>query len=60
MTATPDPTEGHADPRRSIAADPLGAVPRPVRHPDPELVYLDGNSLGRPPRDDRAAGRVAR
>jgi kynureninase len=47
-----------ADPAALDAADPLG----PFRHrfviPDPELVYLDGNSLGRPPL--RAIERVAR
>ena len=40
------------------AADPLAPFRRRFVIPDPELVYLDGNSLGRPPL--RAIERVAR
>jgi kynureninase len=39
--------------RRSVeqldAADPLAGFRSRVLVPDPELIYLDGNSLGRPP-----------
>ena len=41
------------------AADPIAAVRSRFEVPDPELCYLDGNSLGRPPRTIRdAAARV--
>jgi kynureninase len=38
------------DPARLDAADPLAAFRDRFAVPDPELLYLDGNSLGRPPR----------
>jgi kynureninase len=47
-----------ADPAELDAADPLGPFRRRFVIPDPDLVYLDGNSLGRPPL--RAVERVAR
>jgi kynureninase len=47
-----------ADPAALDAADPLASYRRRFVIPDPELVYLDGNSLGRPPL--RAIERVAR
>jgi kynureninase len=47
-----------ADPGALDAADPLGPFRRRFVIPDPALVYLDGNSLGRPPL--RAIERVAR
>jgi kynureninase len=47
-----------ADPAELDAADPLGPFRRRFVIPDPDLVYLDGNSLGRPPL--RASERVAR
>jgi kynureninase len=47
-----------ADPAALDAADPLAPFRRRFVVPDPELVYLDGNSLGRPPL--RAIERVAR
>jgi kynureninase len=47
-----------ADPGELDAADPLGPFRRRFVIPDPDLVYLDGNSLGRPPL--RAVERVAR
>jgi kynureninase len=47
-----------ADPAALDAADPLAPFRRRFVIPDPELVYLDGNSLGRPPL--RAIERVAR
>jgi kynureninase len=37
------------DPATLDAADPLAAFRRRFVIPDPRLVYLDGNSLGRPP-----------
>jgi kynureninase len=37
------------DPATLDAADPLAAYQRRFVVPDPRLVYLDGNSLGRPP-----------
>jgi kynureninase len=46
-----------ADPSALDAADPLAAYRRRFVIPDPDLVYLDGNSLGRPPL--RAIERVA-
>jgi kynureninase len=47
-----------ADPAALDAADPLASFRRRFVIPDPDLVYLDGNSLGRPPL--RAIERVAR
>ena len=35
--------------RELDAADPLGAFRARFAIPDPGLVYLDANSLGRPP-----------
>jgi len=48
------PATGHAtlataDPAALDAADPLAAFRRRFVIPDPEIIYLDGNSLGRPP-----------
>jgi kynureninase len=47
-----------ADPAALDAADPLAPFRRRFVIPDPDIVYLDGNSLGRPPL--RAIERVAR
>ena len=47
-----------ADPAALDAADPLAPFRRRFIIPDPDLVYLDGNSLGRPPL--RAIERLAR
>ena len=47
-----------SDPAALDAADPLAAYRRRFVIPDPDLVYLDGNSLGRPPL--RAIERLAR
>jgi kynureninase len=47
-----------ADPAALDAADPLAPFRRRFVIPDPAIVYLDGNSLGRPPL--RAIERVAR
>jgi kynureninase len=38
-----------ADPAALDAADPLAAFRRRFVIPDPDVIYLDGNSLGRPP-----------
>jgi kynureninase len=38
-----------ADPAALDAGDPLASFRRRFVIPDPDLVYLDGNSLGRPP-----------
>jgi kynureninase len=38
-----------ADPAALDAADPLAAFRHRFVIPDPDLIYLDGNSLGRPP-----------
>jgi kynureninase len=38
------------DPARLDAADPLASFRERFVIPDPRLIYLDGNSLGRPPR----------
>ena len=48
MIPDPAPT-ATADPAALDAADPLGHFRRRFVIPDPDLVYLDGNSLGRPP-----------
>ena len=63
MAVTPD---GHATASASEAAaldaaDPLASFRERFAVPDPTLIYLDGNSLGRPPLSalDRVA-RVAR
>ncbi|MEO5941425.1 MAG: kynureninase [Candidatus Limnocylindrales bacterium] len=47
-----------ADPAALDAADPLAPFRRRFVIPDPALIYLDGNSLGRPP--SRAIERLAR
>ena len=47
-----------ADPAELDAVDPLAQFRRRFVIPDPDVVYLDGNSLGRPPL--RAIERVAR
>ena len=39
-----------ADPARADAADPLAGFLDRFESPDPAVSYLDGNSLGRPPR----------
>ena len=39
-----------ADPAALDAADPLAPFRDRFVIPDPDLLYLDGNSLGRPPR----------
>jgi kynureninase len=57
MALDVDPT-ATADPAALDEADPLTPFRRRFVIPDPELVYLDGNSLGRPPL--RAIERVAR
>jgi kynureninase len=44
---------GRDDAVRLDRADPLGAFRERFVIPDPSLVYLDGNSLGRPPRAAR-------
>jgi kynureninase len=46
------------DPAALDEADPLAPFRRRFVIPDPDLIYLDGNSLGRPPL--RAIERVAR
>jgi kynureninase len=51
-----DPT-ATADPAALDAADPLAAFRRRFAVPDASVVYLDGNSLGRPPL--RAIERLA-
>lgn len=40
-------------------ADPLAAIVERFERPDPQLSYLDGNSLGRPPVAARAAATAA-
>ena len=57
MTSAVPPT-ATSDPAALDAADPLGPFRRRFVIPDPGLVYLDGNSLGRPPL--RAIEQVAR
>src|SRR5689334_3785965 len=57
--AVPVPSDlAAADPAALDAADPLGSYRDRFVIPDPDLVYLDGNSLGRPPR--AALERLAR
>jgi kynureninase len=46
------------DPAALDAADPLASFRDRFHVPDPDLLYLDGNSLGRPPR--AALERLAR
>jgi len=43
------PLTADADPAALDAADPLAGLRRRFVFPDPDLLYLDGNSLGRPP-----------
>ena len=57
MTLDVDPSAA-ADPAALDAADPLAPFRRRFVIPDPDLVYLDGNSLGRPPL--RAIEHVSR
>jgi kynureninase len=57
VTLVPAPT-ATADPAALDAADPLAPFRQRFVIPDPDLVYLDGNSLGRPPL--AALGRLAR
>jgi len=49
----PDPSSAPAlastDPAHLDAADPLASYRDRFVIPDPDLIYLDGNSLGRPP-----------
>jgi kynureninase len=47
--ATPIAPMATADPATLDAADPLAGFRDRFVIPDPELLYLDGNSLGRPP-----------
>ena len=44
-----------ADPAAADASDPLAGFLDRFEAPDPSISYLDGNSLGRPPRAARAA-----
>jgi kynureninase len=48
-SATADPGLATADPSALDAADPLAPFRRRFVVPDPDVIYLDGNSLGRPP-----------
>jgi kynureninase len=57
VTLDVDPSAA-ADPAALDAADPLAPFRRRFVIPDPDLVYLDGNSLGRPPL--RAIEHVSR
>ncbi|HEY3163502.1 MAG TPA: kynureninase [Candidatus Limnocylindrales bacterium] len=57
MTLDVAPTAA-SDPAALDAADPLAGFRRRFVIPDPDLVYLDGNSLGRPPL--RAIERLAK
>jgi kynureninase len=54
----PDPPGFDADPAELDASDPLAQFRGRFAAADPELVYLAGNSLGRPPR--RTLERLAR
>jgi kynureninase len=56
VSIEPDPIAA-ADPAALDAADPLAPFRGRFAIPDRDLVYLDGNSLGRPPL--RALDRVA-
>ncbi len=47
--ATPGDEELRAEARALDAADPLAPLRARFAIPDPAVVYLDGNSLGRPP-----------
>ncbi len=60
MAVTPDAgrTEAIAAAAALDAADPLASFRERFAIPDPALIYLDGNSLGRPPL--AALERVAR
>lgn len=59
MPLDPIPAAGRElDPAPLDAADPLATFRDRFAVPDPDLVYLDGNSLGRPPV--RSLERVAR
>ena len=51
---SPDPRELRA--QGLDAQDPLAAFRERFVIDDPELIYLDGNSLGRLPRASRALG----
>jgi kynureninase len=52
MAVTPNdpPIDATTDPAALDAADPLAPFREHFAFTDPELIYLDGNSLGRPPR----------
>src|SRR5436190_12102336 len=60
MAVTPNerPISATADPAALDAADSLASFRDRFAVPDPNLLYLDGNSLGRPPR--AAVERVRR
>jgi len=58
MTVPADPDLALPDPATLDSADPLASFRQRFVIPDPSLVYLDGNSLGRPPL--RAIERLAR
>ena len=58
VVPAPQPIDADADPDALDAADPLAAFRDRFVIPDPDLIYLDGNSLGRPPR--AALERLAR
>jgi len=49
MEASQSPDAAALDPAALDAADPLAAFRHRFVIPDPDLIYLDGNSLGRPP-----------
>ena len=44
------------DAQQLDADDPLGRWRDEFVIPDPDLIYLDGNSLGRTPRSNRDGG----
>ena len=58
VVPAPQPIDASSDPAALDAADPLAAFRDRFVIPDPDLIYLDGNSLGRPPR--AALERLAR
>jgi len=58
VVPAPQPIDADADPDALDASDPLAAFRDRFVIPDPDLIYLDGNSLGRPPR--AALERLAR